>query len=907
MLTLWAVMAAHSLLETARDSLFLAKLPATYLPWAYICIAAAAILFIQLQALLPLRGTNRQVLGMTLGLSSGVTLGLWWLSQTGQTWVLATIYVWAGVFSTLVVTRFWMVAADVFSLTQAKRVFALIGAGSVVGAIAGSGTASVLTRFFVDPRQFLVVASALMAGAAILPLLLLRLEDEGPVRSPDTPTCPNPLHWGSCTHSIRHTPYLRNLFALVLWSTVALTFVDYLFKSIVADVVPAESLPEFFATTYFCLNLASLGLQLTFVGFMLRRGGLQRSLTTMPILLGLAALWLLAMAILGPALLLLPALALKSVDGSLRHTLHRTAIETLYVPLTRELRDRVKTTLDVLGQRGGQALASLVLVPVILLPHSQWILSAAVVGLCWMWLRRARRLHSHYLDLFRTTLGEGRSHVRLDFPELDLASLETLMAHLNSENDAEVLAAMDILEEQQRIHLIPGLILYHPSSRIVVRALELFERHDQKNLGGILDRTEHHEDPEVRAAALRVRIRHAPDVSHLLHVFLDDPSPIVRMTALVGLVAAEWITGEEAEKATRSLASEAEDDEIVALLKSIRTNPAAIHTPLLLHFAEHESLDVRLEVALAMRLVHDDRHLPALLQMLAFRQIRFAARSALVSMGPAAVDYLEASLADASLPQEIRRHIPRTLARFAPETVVRILSDRLGSEGDGLVRFKILRALGHLRRVDPNLAIPTRPLDDAILETLQGCFRLLDWQLHLEKAGREDPSRLTAVHQLLHTTLLRKEHHAIERLFRLLGLRHPEEDWQQIHRGVTSSRADNRASSAELIEANLSGQLRDAVLALVDDLPVVQRLVGGRAFYRAEVRDFASLLEEFVERSSLGLRSLAYYHIAETQLGSLRPLLEARREDAPSFERDVIERALALLDDPNPQVLRYDG
>ena len=42
-LTLLGFMTGHALLETARDALFLASLPARRLPWAYLAIAVIAL------------------------------------------------------------------------------------------------------------------------------------------------------------------------------------------------------------------------------------------------------------------------------------------------------------------------------------------------------------------------------------------------------------------------------------------------------------------------------------------------------------------------------------------------------------------------------------------------------------------------------------------------------------------------------------------------------------------------------------------------------------------------------------------------------------------------------------------------------------------------------------------------
>src|SRR5260221_6843918 len=41
--TIFGILAAHTLLETARDALFLARLPASRLPWVYLIIAGVAV------------------------------------------------------------------------------------------------------------------------------------------------------------------------------------------------------------------------------------------------------------------------------------------------------------------------------------------------------------------------------------------------------------------------------------------------------------------------------------------------------------------------------------------------------------------------------------------------------------------------------------------------------------------------------------------------------------------------------------------------------------------------------------------------------------------------------------------------------------------------------------------------
>ena len=48
--TLLAITTGHTLLETARDAFFLAKMPASRLPWMYLVIVAIALVLSQIKA-----------------------------------------------------------------------------------------------------------------------------------------------------------------------------------------------------------------------------------------------------------------------------------------------------------------------------------------------------------------------------------------------------------------------------------------------------------------------------------------------------------------------------------------------------------------------------------------------------------------------------------------------------------------------------------------------------------------------------------------------------------------------------------------------------------------------------------------------------------------------------------------
>ncbi|RKZ18387.1 hypothetical protein DRQ53_00595 [bacterium] len=888
---LFLLIAAHAVLETARDALFLTSLPATRLPWAYLGIALGAAIVLQVQARLPLGRDNRRVFGVIMLLSAAVAVVFWLGLDSDQPWTSGALYIWTGIYSTLCMTRFWMLVQDRFTVTQAKRVFAIIGAGGVAGAIGGSALARMLAHFM-QPSDFLIAAAVLVTASALVVTLGLRQ-----ARPLEAISAPDSLNWVRCAALVRNHAYLRRLFRLLILSATALTLVDYIFKSVVVEFVSPGDLAVFFSTTYLILNLISLLVQVGLVGRLLRTLSVEQVLGLTPFLITAGTLVVMLFYTLWPLLLVFPVMGLKLVDGSLRYSLHRTTIETLFVPLARDLREQVKMFIDVLGQRGGQAVASVLILGALLLPGWEMVIASLLLVLGWAWIRTALEIRRDYLDIFRTTLSRSHPERDFEFPELDLASLESLISRLNSTNDAEVLAAMDILAEKERVRLIPVLILYHPSERVVMRALDLFSADGDEEIADVVERLSAHESANVRAAALRARSHLRPDVNRQLSEFLDDPSPVVRATALTTLVAARWIEGADAEKALRAIADSAGVDELDALLVSIIDQPHSVYAGLLVHLADlTKGTDSELLVARAMEKVRDPRFIDVLIGQLTRRAVREPARLALLAHGEEALLRLDEHLGDRHCPQNIRRHLPRTIHRFEAVRASELLTARMLEMDDGLVRYKILRALGGLRSRDPSL-----PLDGALLRrgverTLAGVLRVIDWRVHMQAAARANPDLDTLAHEVLVDALLHKERRATERLFRILSLIFPQEDFRRIHAGFNSEDERTRASSFELLEAIVPPPLNAALKAYMDDLPDSARVRAGAAYYSPRRWSYEEILSAFLREGSVGLRCIALYQIASLRLESFREQIQERREHAQDLEAPIIERTLRILD-----------
>src|SRR5262249_7626347 len=159
-LTLFGILAAHTVLETARDALFLARLPAAQLPWVYLAIAAISVLLTQL----PARGHRARGhdLGPPLALFAVTTLVLWLFGSWSNPWMLRLLYVWTGVVGTMATLQFWVAMGEIYTITQAKRLFRVIGMGSLAGAACGGALAGLLSMR--AGASWLLPASAVLMG-----------------------------------------------------------------------------------------------------------------------------------------------------------------------------------------------------------------------------------------------------------------------------------------------------------------------------------------------------------------------------------------------------------------------------------------------------------------------------------------------------------------------------------------------------------------------------------------------------------------------------------------------------------------------------------------------------------------------------------------------------------------------
>jgi AAA family ATP:ADP antiporter len=897
--TLFGLIAAHTLLETARDALFLEKLPARRLPIVYVILAVLAFVVSAGTARFVNRFGRRKALLFSLVASSVGTAILYSLPATRE--VVFGLYLWSGLLGAVLVTQFWILAGELFTVAQSKRLFGVIGAGGVAGAIAGAWGAAGLVAVL-PVTSILPTASVLFALTAVL-VVTLRSEVSPPpsvsLRG-DNVTTPGGIEL------LREYPYLRKVALALALATAAALVTDYLFKSITASVIPPAELGAFFAKTYGILNSVALVVQIGLAGVLIRRLGVVPALGVLPFALLAGGFGIFAVG----GVLLLPALLTKGAEGSLRHSLHRVASELAWLPLPSRAREGSKEFLETVFGRGVQALtATVLLLLAVFHVGTPRVIAAILIALSALWFAVVLTMRRPYVDLLRQALSRGSIDSIGPTDELNLRSMEALLEALSSRDPTLVLAAMDLLAERRQTRLIPGLILYHEAEEVLLRALEVIPSKDRTDWIPLAERLFGHPSENVRVAA--VRALSSVGAAGALERALIDSCLAVRTHAAFLFAQADAsrpalhhprvavilkMPGDEGRAAR------------LALLDAIHDRPSARWADVVLALAEENDPEVCDRTTRTMGRIKDARFIPILIRRLSVRDGRGAVRDALVFQGKEALEALAKTLSDAEVELRVRIHIPRTIARFESQRAADLLTDALESDEPGLIRYKALRGLARLAVEKESLSIDRARIEALARKNLVTHLWMTALFVPLNDGQVTDAAKATASGRLLLGLLEDKRAQSLNRAFRLLQILHRGEDIRSLELALRSEDVRERGRAIEFVDAlaheaergsgviaGVHPDMRELWRLAVDDLPDAERALRGAPYLPPLPASYEDAIQALIAEQDTALAAFSAYHALELGAEALREAVREACEARPSLRTAA---PIELLDAP---------
>ncbi|MBW2732981.1 MAG: cyclic nucleotide-binding domain-containing protein [Deltaproteobacteria bacterium] len=905
---LMLVVGAYTVVKSVRDAIFLSRFSVTSLSFIAMGLALVTTFIVSLY-LRATRGLSRTTLIGGTNLLVAASLVVIWFGLGAPSlsallpWVL---YIWSSIFGVFLVMQFWLLASDLFDAREAKRLFGLVGAGAILGGVAG-GLLSQRLADHMGSRGLLLVAAGMLLLEALLARLVwpMRRAEElpsGQRKGRDE----EPSTGGFKT--LVDNPYVGLLALMLLFSTIATTLLDWQFKGIVQArfAGDADAMTRYFGSLYAILSGISFGLQLLLTGFVLRRFGVRWGLLLLPLSVMAGSALILVHPLVPGLSRLFAASSAKVAEGGLRFAIDKASFELMWMPVSRHIKEQGKAFVDTVMDRLGTGITGLIWLLLasfgLSAPSRIHLVSIAVLILVLLWVAILLRARLAYVNAFRGMLARRELSLEgLGDSLLDADARRTVTQALQSDDARQLSFALYLLDHGWT-GALPNLErpLSHGNEPLAVQTLELLtmhkdEAHREAAVGCLISPS----SPVRRATIIYLRVTapsgEDPLVSKLARAAQRDTQLDATTIQLIQLGIPH--DAEDAASAIEEALDLLPLQSRLKLVRQLGAAPTAMAARLLRPALDgHEAELVNAALA-AMGDSHAETLIPQAIELLSRCGCRPAAMDALRSFGSAAVPALLTKLAYQGADDATRSAIIRVLGASRDASAGAPLMD-FAREVPQL-RGPTLRALVRLRG-HVTLKLDAKPLEDLLDKELIEAYRAL---LYLRLGSWSSARRSPRPDDLLARTLKESVEQHMGHVFRLLSLRYDLNDIRDAHRGLRSPHRAIRASGSEFLDNLLPPELKSRFLPLVEDNSAEHLREAARRWPGLGNESTADLLRRLLVGPDLALRAMAAHQAGEKNLPQLANALRAARDISPPWVAAGCKRALSQVGDPDPEEL----
>ena len=846
------ILFAYYILKPLSRALFLNKFEIDQLPYLYVLIAVVGGVLAYGYTKIAVGSSLEVAVNWATAISIGCLLAIWWLLRFNFNWMLYVFNIWVSLFSIVMVSQAWLVAANVFDTREAKRLYGLLGLSAVAGAAFGGEFTAQLARVLESRDLLLATAAMVLLGYGFIRIVAAQKNVN--LRAAHAGGEGEEFSFGDIITGIRRHRHLQVIMAIITITFVVDVMVEFQFSAMAKSAfTDKKELTAFLGSFYgLYLNLATFAMQFFLTSLIVRYMGVGGTLQIMPVVIGIAS----CITILVPRLGVASALRLS--EAATRYSFNRTGMELLYLPLPTELKNRTKAFVDIFMDRFGRGLGAMVLMGYIALvekdPKHPNLTRVAglilVISICWILL--SGRVSREYLATIRRRL-ESR---RLDFDEarIAIAGGETIGLLEKTLNDGSPRQAAYALR------LLAGIPQYDIAPHANALALR--------------------DNEECRTAAFQVATaaRYGGVVEPARRALESPGEPREQQAALEYLIAVSpdtpidnaWIRSAASDPASwrRTLAAYA-----IGL-----KGPS----PVLRHLLDDKDPAVASAACRSAGRLGDRIYLEPMIQRLADHAVRGAAIESLAMYGARVCGSLADVLGDPKAPAAVRRQIPRVLRLIPDARSVDVLIANLAVPNVAL-RTAVIKALNRLRASAPELALPPGPIQEQIRQEIVGCFRL-----HAQAAPLREGARPRSATGLLVRTLDDYFTESQERVFRLLGLTYSADEIYNSWLAHHSGNSERMTAAHDYLDSMLPRDMKRIVMPLLDS---PDRLTThGRDLFRIEPKSAEASLRELFVSDDACLTTFAIAAAGEMKLNGLTADIAKVGDGA---HRDIVEVARA--------------
>jgi AAA family ATP:ADP antiporter len=373
MFNIFLLLASYYLLKTIREPLILADPGGGAEVKSYAAAAIAGLLLILVPAYSALasRVSRVRLINFVTLFFIACLVAFFVLSGAGVP-VGVPFFIWVGIFNLMVIAQLWAFANDVYTVEQGKRLFAIVGFGASLGAIAGSFVTGQLVKAY-GPYPFMLGAAALLAICMVLTnwvgareSLQRKLAEHAEIKPAGADTDPDQGVRGRSGFALVFADrYLLLIGILMLLVNLVNTTGEYILgKTVVSLYASAHGaaaaggldekkvIGEFYGNYFTIVNILAAVIQAFLVSRVIKWFGVRVALLVLP-----------TVALFGyGAMAFVPVLAfirgVKLAENSLDYSLQNTTRNALYLPTSREAKYKAKQANDTFFVRFGDVISA---------------------------------------------------------------------------------------------------------------------------------------------------------------------------------------------------------------------------------------------------------------------------------------------------------------------------------------------------------------------------------------------------------------------------------------------------------------------------------------------------------------------------------------------------------------------
>ena len=376
MLNIFFLLAAYYLLKTIREPLILSGPGggAEVKSYAAAAIAGLLLIIVPLYSAVASRVSRVKLInGVTLFFI--LCLVAFFALSTAGVGVGVPFFIWVGIFNLMIIAQLWAFANDVYTVEQGKRLFAIVGIGASLGAIAGSFATGQLVKAY-GPYPFMLGAAGLLGICMVLTNIVGAREKVAKAARPapsgaatgadaEAASTDEPMSGRSGFALVFADRYLLLIGILMLLVNLVNTTGEYILGKTVVDLYAASHdaaasggldekkvIGEFYGNYFTVVNILSALIQAFLVSRIMKHLGVRTALMVLPVV---AVFGYVAMAFV-PLLAFIRSV--KLAENSLDYSLQNTARNALYLPTSREAKYKAKQANDTFFVRSGDLLSA---------------------------------------------------------------------------------------------------------------------------------------------------------------------------------------------------------------------------------------------------------------------------------------------------------------------------------------------------------------------------------------------------------------------------------------------------------------------------------------------------------------------------------------------------------------------